>query len=428
MTEKCKVSSIQCSGECVKMIRNIITLLQNRCRVLFSIFYFSFLLCLPLSSTFAANIVTAWGAGGINGFKTYDSGQSQVPAGLTNVVLVAGGLIHSLALNTDGSLQGWGNGQLGQTDFPAINHSVAVSCGWVHSLALLDNGIVLASGDDSHGQTDVPANLSNVVAVACGFYHSLALKSDGTVVAWGPSTNAGSIGVDPDYGQTLIPAGLSNVVAIAGGGWHSLALKGDGTVVGWGRADYNQAYIPVGITNVVAIAAGAVHNLALLASGKVAAWGDNSYEQTNVPAGLSNVVAIAAGGWHSLALKRDGTVVSWGAGSGSSPSVDYGQNRVPVNLTNVAQIYGGVFHSLALSGNTLPAAKVPVTISNNQTNGIFLSLPTTRSGRVYQMQFQNVLGSPIWNSLLLQAGQGSSMTFTDAPTVVGQRFYRVCQW
>ena len=70
-----------------------------------------------------------------------------VPAGLTNVVAIAGGGYHSLALKYDGTVVAW--------------------------------------GDNSAGQTNVPAGLSNVVAVAAGGFHSLALKNDGSVVAWG---------------------------------------------------------------------------------------------------------------------------------------------------------------------------------------------------------------------------------------------------
>jgi alpha-tubulin suppressor-like RCC1 family protein len=343
---------------------------------------------------YAANKVVAWGAGMINKpADGNDYGQSIIPITLTNAVFVAAGWRHSLALNADGTLTGWGDDSLGQTDFPVTSNYMAIACGYLHSLALQSNSTVLAAGNDGFGQTEVPVNLSNVAAIACGFYHSLALQSNGTVVAWGPSTNAADIGKQPDFGQTLVPAGLSNVVAIAGGGWHSLALKSDGTMVAWGAGtivnpadgyDYGQSIIPAGLSNVVAIAAGAAHTLVLEANGTLVAWGNNTYGQTNIPAGLSNVVAIAAGGWHNLALKSDGTVVAWGAGVGNNASVDFKQNIVPPGLSNVTQIAAGALNSLAL----LPVLQSPLTVLTNGNGGI----------------------SPNYNGYILQIGSMYSMT------------------
>jgi hypothetical protein len=102
-----------------------------------------------------------------------------MPVGLSNVMAIAGGTFHSLALKSNGTVVAWG------------------AVGW------------------DYGQTNVPAGLSNVVAIAGGSSHSLALKSDGTIVAWG---NNG-------FGQMNIPAGLSNVVAIGGGFYHTVALR-----------------------------------------------------------------------------------------------------------------------------------------------------------------------------------------------------------
>ncbi len=91
---------------------------------------------------------------------------------------------------------------------------VAIAAGNQHSLALKSDGTVVAWGYDYYGESTVPAGLTNVVAIAAGGSHSLALKRDGTVVAWGGNT----------AGQSTVPADLTNVVAIAGGDYYSLAL------------------------------------------------------------------------------------------------------------------------------------------------------------------------------------------------------------
>jgi hypothetical protein len=259
-------------------------------------------------------------------------GQTDVTAGLSNVVAIAGGSDLSLALRSDGRVVAWGDNFHGQTNVPAgLSNVVAIAGGGYHSLALRSDGRVVAWGDNFYGQTNVPAGLSNVVAIAGGGYHSLALRSDGRVVAWGFN----------GQGQTNIPIGLSNVVAIAGGNYHSLALRSDGRVVAWGYNFYGQTNVPAGLSNVVAIAGGFYHSLALRSDGQVVAWGYNSSGQTNVPAGLSNVVAIAGGGFHNLALRSDGRVVAWGYNS-------YGQTNVPSGLGSAVAIAGGERHSISI--------------------------------------------------------------------------------
>src|ERR1051326_1611903 len=157
-------------------------------------------------------------------------GQGLVPVGLSNVVAIAAGGWHNLALKADGTLLGWGRNDYGQSDIPAgISNVLAVQAGAAHSMVLSPNGTVMAWGMNTYGQTNVPAGLSNVIAIAAGGWHNLALKSDGTVVAWGaggPSTNT-----NVSYGQNIVPAGLSNVVQIAAGSVHSLALVGDGAPI-----------------------------------------------------------------------------------------------------------------------------------------------------------------------------------------------------
>jgi alpha-tubulin suppressor-like RCC1 family protein len=110
----------------------------------------------------------------------------------------------------------WGDNHYGQTDVPSgLSNVMAIAAGDYHSLALTTEGRVVQwpcfYGTD---QTPMPSDLGNVVAIAAGVYHSLALTAEGRVVVWG---NNG-------WGQTNVPSGLGNVVAIAAGENHSLAL------------------------------------------------------------------------------------------------------------------------------------------------------------------------------------------------------------
>ena len=297
---------------------------------------------------------------------------------VSNVVAIAAGDAHSLALRRDGTVLGWGYNYYAQaTGSPTklstagvvrikgavLTNVVGIAAGWRHSLALKRDGTVVGWGDDAQGQASAPSGLSNVVSIAAGYARSLALKADGRVVAWGT----------PD---AKVPAGLSNVVAIAIGGAQNarnLALKADGTVVAWG-AETDDAPPPPGLSNVIAIAVGERHSLALKQDGTVFGWGLNSYgETTGVPSRsmrdvasglvqvngrvLSNVVAIAAGNAYglvglgepySLALKQDGTVVAWGHMAGRPA-------WVPAGLSNVVAIAAGQLHCLAIQSDEFPA-------------------------------------------------------------------------
>jgi alpha-tubulin suppressor-like RCC1 family protein len=254
---------------------------------------------------------------------------------LTNIVSVAAGLLHYIAIRSDGTAIGLSTGEHqgdGQAWVPAglgpVSH---VAGGWYHSLAVRSDGTVAGWGFGAFGQTAPPGNLTGVTAVAAGYSHSLALKEDGTVIGWGNSSS--------------VPASLSNVVAIAAATSHSLALKHDGTVIAWGQNGSFLKNVPDDLTDVVAIAAGGEyagdHDLALKRDGTVTAWGSNSAGQTNVPAGLTNVIAIAAGANHSLALRKDGTVVAWGANNA-------GQTTIPSGLSNVVAIAAGGLSSIAV--------------------------------------------------------------------------------
>jgi alpha-tubulin suppressor-like RCC1 family protein len=276
-----------------------------------------------------------------------------------------------LVSRADGTVAGWG----GTTTPPAdLTNIVAVATGYDHALALRSDGTVVAWGSDFLGQTDIPPDLTNVVAIAAGNFHSLALRANGTVAAWGDDFFS--------RGATEVPLGLTNVVAIAAGTFAGIAITSDGQVVVWGSPDYSsQANImaPPGLNGVVQVAAGASHVLALAAGGTVVAWGDNSDGQTNVPAGLTNVVSIAADQNGSFALTGDGRVVAWG--------LTYA-GKVLASLSNVVAIAAGG-PDLALIGSGPPHLSAPL-VSRRAAIGATTSFRAAATGLPplgYQWQF-----------------------------------------
>lgn len=261
------------------------------------------------------------------GNKDEIGGDYAVPAvvpGLSNVVNVAAGVWHGLALQANGSVSSWGDNSYGQ----------------------LGTG---GTGGNSSTPVSV-SNLTQVVAVAAGQNHNIALRQDGNIWTWGQG-DSGQLGDGSSNNiatPTMIP-GISNVITVAAGADHSMALTTSRTVWTWGDntkgqlGRTNNPTIPGQVnllSNVVAIAAGAQFSLAVTSNGQVYAWGDNTYDQlgtndasiasTNVPLlvrGLTNIVAVSAGrnlntgnpitayGFGiAMGLDSDGTERTWGWG------------------------------------------------------------------------------------------------------------------
>jgi alpha-tubulin suppressor-like RCC1 family protein len=324
---------------------------------------------------------------------------SNVPPGLTNVVAVAAGLDHLLALREDGTVVAWGKDSgYGETHVPSgLSNVIAISAGWLFSVALRSDGTVITWG---HGTTVPPRGLTNVVAISAGGHQfCLALRADKTVVAWGWNGS----------GQTNVPPDLTNVVAVAGGLDHSAALRGDGTVVAWGTNDFfGNLEIPAGLSNVVAISAGWSQTLALRNDGTVTGWGFDAH----VPSGLSNVVGVA-GGWDAGQefLQRDGLVVYGAPG-----------------LSNAVAVARGHFFAVAIVARGKPASVLRVPLSGaSWTDGTFNASTQTRRGKVYGLEFENALG-PGWKALPLVRGDDGRMIFHDSGAMPPQRFYRLLEW
>ncbi|MEX2236826.1 MAG: protein kinase [Dehalococcoidia bacterium] len=262
--------------------------------------------------------------------------------GLTGVSAVSAGGLHSLALLADGTVATWGDDGFGQLAhgsapdqcgavpcsstpeiIPGLTDVVAIAAGFGHSLAVRSDGTVVAWGWDQHGQlgdgdgsaaqcangpcapTPVEVSgLANVSNVAAGGGHSLALLDDGTVMAWGWDA-FGQLGDGPDVvgscgGLACSPLpvqvpGVDDAVAIGAGGGGSVALLGDGIVVAWGEDAAGQVgdgpdsaaacddtpdcspspTAVTGLAGVTQVAAGDDHMLALV-DGNALAWGDDS--------------------------------------------------------------------------------------------------------------------------------------------------------
>lgn len=257
---------------------------------------------------------------------------------LTQIVDVAGGGSHTLAVTADGRVLAWGandNGQLGDgttTDSRApvevlapdggagtLSDAVTIAADSDLSMALLSDGTVVTWGENDAGQRGIgtiearPAPtkvlgisgkdpLSDVCEISADGRTELARLCDGRVVAWGANSHGelgdGTLTSRALPGYVLDSDGstpLSNVTSVAMGGQHALASLDDGQVVAWGNNDHGQLGQPVdagrslpvivpGVggdngARAVQVAAAELHGYALLSDATVLGWGDNSAGQ-----------------------------------------------------------------------------------------------------------------------------------------------------
>lgn len=156
----------------------------------------------------------------------------------SNVKAIAEGWIHTLWLKNDGTVWAAGYNGFGvigngtttgdgannvrtpvqvitSVGGAALSDVVAVAAGQNHSLALKSDGTVWAWGSNGYGQlgtgnttnSAVPvqvSGLSGVKAIAAGANHSLALKNDGTAWAWG-GNSYGQMGLGSKSDQVKMP-------------------------------------------------------------------------------------------------------------------------------------------------------------------------------------------------------------------------------
>src|SRR6185312_1603769 len=158
--------------------------------------------------------VWSWGSNGFGqlGNGGYTSTTTPVQTTITGVVAISSWSAFTLALKSDGTVWGWGtdySGELGDggsnTNRPSpvrtlnLTNVVAIANGWIHGLAVKSDGTVWTWGRNVNGQLgdgtftnrSAPVQVSGLTAAtaaAGGENHSLALKSDGTVWAWGDNS------------------------------------------------------------------------------------------------------------------------------------------------------------------------------------------------------------------------------------------------
>ena len=312
-----------------------------------------------------------------------------------NSLPIACGQYHAAVLKKDGTIAIVGynySGQLGTGNtnnalvftvpYNAGSNIIQVACGGSHTVALKKDGSVIVVGENSSGQLGLNTqddmlsftnmlNVNNdIIKVACGTNHTLVLKNDGTV--WGTGNNSsGQLGTGTGTNvKVLTKTNLTDVVDIIAGGNQSFAIDKAGDVwctglngngqLGMGNyTSYNSFVKVTSLSNVKQIACGANHTMVLKNDGTVWATGYNYYGQLGLgtsgsganthsftQVSINSVSHIACGTHHSVLVKTDGTL--WACGYNTqgqlglnSTSIKTTFTQVTTNVSNAQYVFCG---------------------------------------------------------------------------------------
>ena len=317
-----------------------------------------------------------------------------------NIVEVAGGRLHTCALDDTGQVWCWGANWLGQvgdgtTDGPRLtlvrvqgmDDAIAIGTGEVFSCALRSSGTVACWGNNRFGQLgdgtfiNRPSpvsvqGLTDVTAIGFGTAHACAVRSTGHLACWGHNAS-GQLGdgrLGPTNRNTPVAVeGIANAIAVDGGWQHSCALRRNGRIACWGLNGWGSLgdgttdarLTPVRVhrvANATGIAVGWQHSCALRSNGRVACWGWNSSGRLGDGTSTSrstavrvhrvaNATFIAAGDNHSCALRANGSVACWGINEGRLGDGTIDIRRTPVRVRRISDataIATGGGHSCAV--------------------------------------------------------------------------------
>ncbi|KAH8732300.1 regulator of chromosome condensation 1/beta-lactamase-inhibitor protein II [Phaeosphaeriaceae sp. PMI808] len=311
------------------------------------------------------------GANGELGFgatkKAIDVKRPRYNEALSNydVVRVAAGGMHVVALTKDNKILTWG-----VNDSGALGRDTTAADVKMRDLDASDDS---DSEDETGGLIDLEATPTALLSehfpedtvfvdITAGDSCSFALTTEGAVYGWGTfRKNEGILGFSKKGDVARTPQyieGLTKVTQIACGTNHVFALTKEGTVFAWGNGQQNQLGRRLTERNLseglfpskmgfrdlsfkrpshklVSIASGDYHGFAIAEDGHVWSWGVNNYCETGYPANAGgsdavvltprivaslegkNVEMIASGSHHNIAITKDGQALVWGRCDGS---------------------------------------------------------------------------------------------------------------
>ena len=238
---------------------------------------------------------------------------------LKNIVQLARGKDHLLALDSKGIVYAWGNGQQFQL------------------------GRRVLERHRYHGLEPKQFGLYNIKYIASGDFHCFAIDHDDQVYAWGLNQFGQCALTDSDgkledgsliTSPTIIPElSQKGITQLCAGEHHSMALTEDGLVLSWGRYDMKEVGIPKDKLpeSTFRDAHGNARSIPTPTKLQFGSKSDNGVK----------CKTIACGSHHSFAVTDDGFVYAWGFGDTYAPGLGPLEEDVekPTRIVNTATKY-----------------------------------------------------------------------------------------
>jgi alpha-tubulin suppressor-like RCC1 family protein len=367
--------------------------------------------------------------------------------------------------------------------------------GMQHSLFVDGDGVLHGFGGNSYGQLGdgstfrtnslVPVATDGVLAgksyfqIMAGANHSLVLTTDGGLYAWGRN-DLGQLGVGhTNNSNVAVSVDLTGVLAgkvpafIAAGDDHSLMVSNEGRVYAWGLNDRGQlgdgtqtnrlSAVEIPVSGVLAgktiskAWAGSTHTFVQATDGTLFGWGSNDHGQLGtgtvsteelvaVPVLMNGALAgktiakITAGRDFTLILCSDGSVCGMGDNRfGSLGTGDREDRDEPTAITSTTALAGRIITDLgaAKSGYSVSAitqATVPeLLVGGNSTptysssgvedgfyNGQLAGRTTSRPAFYFYLDLENKTAVPLKVANFHFTGPDASVfRLTASPTFTG---------
>ncbi len=308
------------------------------------------------------------------------------PEEAASIISVSAGDDFSVALDRNGNVYTWGNNRngelgLGTTDFnrhneptrvPTLRNIVKIAAGAKHCIALDKDGYVYTWGNNTSGSlgtggtasVTIPVqvnNVANVIDIAAGTDHSMVLTADGSVYTTGKN-GLGQLGVEyivskRNFEKININAKIAFIEA---GNKTSFAIDVDRNLWVWGNnadgqlgigSSQTQINIPTkcNIANVQSVSAGTNHTQIVTTSGELYTAGLNDCGQLGIGANTSkvdtftrvsklfgsNVMNSNAGETYSTVIDKDGKVYGFGDyNHGNTDRVSRTKSFEPILISN----------------------------------------------------------------------------------------------
>ncbi|KAF2761409.1 RCC1/BLIP-II [Pseudovirgaria hyperparasitica] len=358
------------------------------------------------------------------------------------VVRVANGGMHVLALTLDNKILSWG-----VNDEGALGRNTK----WDAPTKDMDAAEDSDSDDDSttglnpleSTPMEIPSDRFHpgvkFVDIIAGDSCSFALTNQGRVYGWGTfKSNEGTLGLTPSVRvarQPVLLDSLKNITKFACGANHVLALDKKGVVYGFGAGQQHQlartiikrselnATVPTHISikdgrrviKIKDVSCGTHNSFAIGENNHVYSWGLNNYAQCGISddlgddegsivktptwiESLKEVSSVEGGNSHSIAVAKDGDILVWGRCDGSQLGIDLSKVREDHIVFSVPQA------GALVQKRSPKVVKVPTKVTGVEGKGQFATagpdhcIAINKAGKAYSWGF----------SVAYQTGQGTT--------------------